>query len=680
MAFKVTNKKIGRNSRDINYLGKDFQSFRDNLVEYAKTYFPSSYNDFSEASPGMMFIEMASYIGDVLGYYTDSTLKESLIQYAGEEKNVFALANLLGYKPKATSPAITTLSVYQLCKATSNGELDTKYLLRINEGLEVRSSVNNEITFRTTEILDFNDATDREVSVYSTTEITNIPDYFLIKKKIQAISAIEKTIEKTFTTSEAFQKLDIEETNVISIESVIDDNGNKWYEVPYLAQETIYIDYPNVEQNDPDLNQFSTTVPYLLKLLKTSRRFVVKTNDNFTTSIHFGGGDSSLSDELIIPNVKNVGLGLNNSVNRMAESYDPTNFLKTKSYGQAPSANSTLSVTYLVGGGVGSNVPQGDLTTITNITYNDDLINTFVDIDNTVYQFVKNSVAVENEIPAKGGRGFDTIEEIRETALANYASQNRAVTAKDYQVRALSMPTKFGSVSKVFAIGDNSLNANSPQSVLNSTDNVTEFAEIVRSIVNSSLAKGGKLPTTNEIKQNVRNFVQKTTQNAELVNPFAINLYTLGYDSNGKLTTLNRAVKENLKTYLNEFRILTDGVNIIDGFVINIGINFDITVYKNYNSKEVVLRCIEEIKSIFSIDNWQFNQTINLSDIELGLAMVDGVASIQKVEIVNKCGGAYAKNSYDIKGATKNKIIYPSLDPSIFEVKFPDKDIKGRAV
>ncbi len=680
MAFKVTNKKIGRNSRDINYLGKDFQSFRDNLVEYAKTYFPSSYNDFNEASPGMMFIEMASYIGDVLGYYTDATLKESLIQYAGEEKNVFALANLLGYKPKATSPAITTLSVYQLCKATSTGELDTKYLLRINEGLEVKSSSNIDITFRTTEILDFNDPTDREVSVYSTTDITNIPDYFLVKKKIQAISATEKTFEQTFTSSEAFQKLDLADKNVISIESIVDDNGNKWYEVPYLAQETIYIDYPNVEQNDPDLYQFSTTVPYLLKLLKTSRRFVVKTNDDFTTSIHFGGGDNSLSDELIIPNLKNVGLGLNNSIDRMSESYDPTNFLKTKSYGQSPSSNSTLTVKYLVGGGISSNVPQGDLTNITNIVFNDDLIDTFVDIDNTVYQFAKSSIAVENEIPAKGGRGFDTIEEIRETALANYASQNRAVTAKDYQVRALSMPTKFGSVSKVFAIGDNSLNANSPQSVLNSTDNVTEFAEIVRSIVNSSLAKGGKLPSTNEIKQNVRDFVQKTTQNAELVNPFAINLYTLGYDANGKLTTLNRAVKENLKTYLNEFRILTDGVNIIDGFIINIGVNFDITVYKNYNSKEVVLRCIEEIKSIFSIENWQFNQTINLSDIELSLAMVDGVASIQKVEIVNKCGGGYARNSYDIKGATKNKIIYPSLDPSIFEVKFPDKDIKGRAV
>lgn len=680
MAFKVTNKKIGRNSRDINYLGKDFQSFRENLIEYAKTYFPSSYNDFNEASPGMMFIEMASYIGDVLGYYTDSTLKESLIQYASEEKNIFALANLLGYKPKSTSPAITTLSVYQLCKATSTGELDTKYLLRIEPGLEVRSTSNNQITFRTNEILDFNDVTDREVSVYSTTQITNIPDYFLVKKKIQAISANENTLEKTFTVSEPFQKIDLVETNVISVESIIDDNGNKWYEVPYLAQETIYIDYPNVEQNDPDLYQFASTVPYLLKLLKTSRRFVVKTNDDFTTSIHFGGGDNSLSDELIIPNLKNVGLGLNNSIDRIAESYDPTNFLKTKSYGQSPSANSKLTVKYLTGGGVSSNVPQGDLTTITNVVFNDDLIDTFTDIDLIVYNFSKSSVAVENEIPAKGGRGFDTIDEIRESALANYASQNRAVTARDYQIRALSMPTKYGSISKIFAIGDNSLNANSPQSVLNSTDNVTEFAEIVRSIVNSSLAKGGKLPTTNEIKQNVRDFVQKTTQSAELVNPFAINLYTLGYDANGKLTTLNRAVKENLKTYLNEFRILTDGVNIIDGFIINIGINFDITVYKNYNSREVVLRCIDELKSVFAIENWQFNQTINLSDIELSLAMVEGVASIQKVEIVNKCGGAYARNSYDIKGATKNKIIYPSLDPSIFEVKFPDKDIKGRAV
>ena len=184
MAFKVTNKNIGRNSRDISYLGKDFQSFRENLMEYAKTYFPSTYNDFNETSPGMMFIEMASYIGDVLGYYTDASLKESLIQYASEEKNVFALASLLGYRPKSSAPAVTTLSVYQLCKADVGGELDTRYLLSVNSGLTVTSNSNSEIKFRTIENLNFNDPTDRDISVYSVSELTNVPDYFLIKKKI----------------------------------------------------------------------------------------------------------------------------------------------------------------------------------------------------------------------------------------------------------------------------------------------------------------------------------------------------------------------------------------------------------------------------------------------------------------------------------------------------------------
>ena len=678
MAFKVTNKNIGKNSRDISYLGKDFEAFRNNLIEYSKTYFPNTYNDFNETSPGMMFIEMASYIGDVLGYYTDSSLKESLIQYAGEEKNVFALANLLGYKPKSTAPAVTTLSVYQLCKSDVGGQVDTRYLLRIDSGLVVKSTSNGDITFRTVENLDFNDPTDREISVYSVNEITNNPDYFLIKKQIQAISATEVNITKTFGSAEAFSSIMLENTNVISIESVTDEDGNKYYEVPYLAQETIYIDYPNVEQNDPDLYQFRDTVPYLLKLLKTSRRFTTKVNDDFTTSVNFGGGDSSLSDELIIPNVKNVGLGLNSSIDRIGESYDPTNFLKTKTYGQAP-ANTTITVNYLIGGGISSNVSQGDLTSISRIVFDDSSVTTS-DLDETILTFVKNSVAVENEIPAKGGRGVDTIEEIRESALANFASQNRAVTAKDYQVRALAMPSKFGSIAKVFAIGDNSLNSNSPESILNSTDNLDEFTNIVKTISTYAISQGGNLPSTTEIKDIVRSFVQKTTQNAELVNPFAINLYTLGYDSNGNLTNLNRAVKENLKTYINEYRMLTDGINIIDGFIINIGVNFEITTYKNFNQREIVLTCINELKSFFDVNNWQFNQPINLSDIELTLAMVEGVASVQSVEIVNKCGGIYARNSYDIKAATKNKIIYPSLDPSVFEVKFPDKDIKGKAI
>jgi len=152
----------------------------------------------------------------------------------------------------------------------------------------------------------------------------------------------------------------------------------------------------------------------------------------------------------------------------------------------------------------------------------------------------------------------------------------------------------------------------------------------------------------------------------------------LGYDNRGNLTNLNRGVKENLKTYLNEYRILTDGININDGFVINIGLDFEIVVYGNYNKSEILLKVINELKDYFNIDNWTFNQTINLSEVELLIANVEGVSSVPMLKFTNKCGGKYSSNSYNIEAATKDKIIYPSLDPSVFEIKFPDSDIKGR--
>lgn len=187
-------------------------------------------------------------------------------------------------------------------------------------------------------------------------------------------------------------------------------------------------------------------------------------------------------------------------------------------------------------------------------------------------------------------------------------------------------------------------------------------------------------PDRRSVQQELQKFlIGKTSNENEKNNPFAINLYLLGYDSNGKLSTLNRAVKENLKTYLNEYKILTDGVNINDGFIINIGINFEVVTYNNYNKSEVITSCIQELKEYFDINNWTFNNTINLSEVELIIANVEGVSSVPKLEVVNKCSGQYSPNSYNITAAIKDKILYPSLDPSVFEVKFPDVDIKGRA-
>jgi hypothetical protein len=676
MAINTINKNFKNKGKDIKYLNKDFASFRANLIEFAKNYFPKTYSDFNESSPGMMFIEMASYVGDVLSYYTDDTLKESLMPYAEDIQSVIALSQFLGYKPKVTSPAISTLSVYQLVPSIGTGvnnEPDSNYYLRIKEGMSVSSTKNN-VEFITTDVVDFSDESGREITIYERDLNTGEATFYLIKKYVQVISATRQIKEVTFASYESFQTIDLDETDIIQIYDVRDSNNNKWYEVPYLAQEMIFIDHPNIEANDPDLYQFKSTVPYILKTIKTPKRFTVKINENGTTTIQFGAGDPTASDEQLIPNLKNVGLGLPNSISRLEESFDPTNFLKTKTYGTSP-ANTTMTIKYYIGGGVNSNVPSGELTKINGIEFEENTA-LFNAAQRVIYNSAKNSVAVDNEIPAVGGRGSETIEEIRQNALANFGAQNRAVTAKDYQIRALSMPTRFGSVAKAYAVADGTLDNNSPSSILASPNHLQEFTDLVMNFVNKPDTEE---PSQQSVQQEITQFlIGKTANENEKNNPFAINLYLLGNDVNGHLTNLNRAVKENLKTYFNEYRMLTDGININDGFIINIGLEFEIIVYPNYNKNETLTKAILELKQYFDVNNWQFNQTINLSEVELLLANIEGVQSVPAIKITNKCGGQYSPNSYNITAATKDKIVYPSLDPSVFEIKFPDADIKGR--
>lgn len=676
MAITKSTKNFKNKGKDINYLNKDFAQFRGNLIEFAKAYFPETYSDFNEASPGMMFIEMASYIGDSLSYYIDDTLKESLMVHADDIENVIALSQYLGYKPKVTSPSVTTLSVYQLVPSigtATDNTYDETYLLRIQEGMVVESK--NNVSFITRDVVDFTDSTDREITPYQTDSVSGEISLYLVKKKVQAISAEVVTEEIDFSSYESFKSVNLAENNIIDIYDVRDSNGNKWYEVPYLAQELVYVDYPNTESNDPDLYQFKETVPYVLNTLKTSRRFVKQVNGDGTTTLQFGAGNPSVNEETIIPSFKNVGLGLPNSISKLNESFDPTNFLKTNTYGTSPS-NTTLTIKYLVGGGVDSNVKKGEITKINNIEYDEDTT-LFTPTQLGLYRSAKSSVAVDNEVPATGGKGGDTVEEIRQNALANFGSQNRAVTAKDYEVRALSMPSKFGAIAKAYATADGTLDNNSPSSILSSPKALQEFTDLVEGFVNKS---DDEELDRKSIQQELQKYlIGKTSNDNEKNNPFAINLYLLGYDSNGKLSSLNKAVKENLKTYLTEYKILTDGININDGFIINIGIDFEIITFKNYNKSEVLTDCISELKNYFSIDNWTFNNTINLSELELIIANVDGVSSVPKLNIVNKCGGEYSSNSYNVQAAIKDKILYPSLDPSVFEIKFPNADIKGKA-
>jgi hypothetical protein len=674
MAIKPTDKNFGSN-RNINYVGKDFATLKQNLIDYTKTYFPNTYSDFNEASPGMVFIEQAAAIGDVLSFYQDTQLKESMLVHASERKNVVALAQAMGYKPKISTPAVTTLTVYQLVPSIGSGENnkpDETYCIRIKEGMEVSSNSNSNVTFRTTDVVDFSLTDGREVDVERRNQFGE-PEFYLLTKKVKAISATQREQSFSFSTYQEYPKLTLTDDNIIEVSSIVSDGGStKWYEVPYLAQESVFIEKANTEANGGELSNSSSVVPYILEVQKVPYRFTTKVNSDNTLDIQFGNGDTRLNDEQILPNTKNIGLGLANSVNRLNQGIDPSNFLKTNTFGVAPNAtNGTLVVKYLIGGGVTSNVNAEDLTRISKIEFEEDLIS----IDNpSLYSEMKQSIAVENLEAAVGGRGSETIEEIRQNALATFGSQNRAVTREDYIVRALSMPERYGSVAKVYVSPDGEVDNNSPSSILASPNNIAEFVGVVEGLQ-------GK--TKSEIQTELVKYLsQKKTAIAEVNNPFAINMYILGYDVNKHLTQINQAVKQNLKTYLGEYRMITDAVNIIDGFIVNIGVDFEIVCYSNYNKREVLSNCLTDIQNYFNIDNWTFNKPINISEIELILANVEGVMSVPSVKIHNLCGGDgnYSPNRYNIDEATKGKMVYPSLDPCIFEVKYPNKDIKGRAL
>ncbi len=674
MALKPLDKNWGNQNKNINYVGKDFAALKQVLIDYTKTYFPNTYSDFNDASPGMVFIEQAAAIGDILSFYQDTQLKESILSYASEKKNVIALAQNMGYKPKVTSPAVTTLTVYQV--VPSNGQTgilnapDTRYLFKIKDGMEVESTTNSNVVFRTVDAVDFANPIDREIEVYERDSNSGVPTRYLITKKVKAISAREVSTSISFGDDTDYPTGTLTDTNIIGIVSIVDNDGNVYYEVPYLAQETIFSEQPNTDYNS-ELSQYVNEVPYILEVKTVPYRFSVKVNSDNTMDLQFGSGDVRLNDEQILPNTKNVGLGLANSVQRLNQGIDPSNFLKTNTFGIAP-INTSLTIKYLVGGGIESNVNTGDLTTIRRIEFEEDLLS-IPDILLTSYNDSKSTIAVENLEPAIGGRGGESIEEIRQNALATFGSQNRAVTRQDYIVRALSMPERYGSVAKVYVSPDGEIDNNSPSSILANPKNIAEFIGIVEGLKDK--------PKQDIQKELLKYLTEKKTSLAEVNNPFAINMYVLGYDSNKNLTNLNQAIKQNLKTYLGEYRMLTDGVNIIDGFIINIGCDFEVICYSNYNKREVLANCLLKVQEYFNIDNWTFNKPINISEIELILANVEGVMSVPSVKISNLCCvDAYADNSYNIEQATKGKIVYPSLDPCVFEVKYPNKDIKGRAI
>ena len=628
--------------KDVNLVGRDFGDIRKNLIDFTKNYFPNTYNDFNESSPGMMFMEMASYVGDVLSYYTDVQLRESVLEEAQEKSNVFTIAQSLGYKPKLYVPATTTLTVYQLVPAQGSGDNvrpNFDYALTLKEGMIVGSSTNSDVEFTTINKVRFGFSSSfdpTEVSVYQIDETTDEPVYYLLKKYVRAVSGKEKETTFDFESPKPYDKIRLSDSDgLVDVIEITDDDGDEWTKVEYLAQDTVFEELPNTTDYSIAMSGYANETPSLLKLKRVPKRYTTRITDDGEIDIQFGSGVSSNADEEILPNPDNVGSALYPASGDLDQGIDPSNFMYAKTYGVAPS-NTTLTVKYRVGNGVDDNIPSSDLTKIVQRVIETDSTG----LVSSTYNVIENSVAVTNEVAAGGGAYEEEIEEVRENAIAYFRAQNRAVTREDYLLRAYALPPQFGSVAKAYVAPDFQIN---------------------------TLLDDGPDP---------------------IPNPLAINFYTLGYDNDKKLALLNPATKQNLQNYMSYYRILTDAVNIKNAYIVNIGIEFEIIVLPNYNSNEVLLRCIDALKKYFNIDRMSINKPIVLTDIYVLLDRVDGVQSVVRpdrdgmggLQIVNKYDGNYSTNKYNIKNATRDGIVYPPKDPTCFEVKYPDVDIKGRVV
>jgi hypothetical protein len=607
-------------NRNISYLNKDFADFRSQLINFSQTYFPNTYTDFTPSSPGIMFMEQASYVGDVLSFYLDNQVQENFLQYARQTNNLYELAYMFGYKPKATGLATVNIDFYQLVPAKTEGAQqipDYDYALFIEQNTTITST--QGASFIIEDSIDFTVSSSLDPTIISIAQISGgEPTYFLLKKTRKATSGTINTTTFTFGAYEEFPTVTINTSNIAEIIDITDSDGNKWYEVDYLAQELVFDDIKNTNINDPNNFQNQGQVPYILKTKQVQRRFATRFINSSTLQLQFGSGNPADIDENIIPNPNNVGLGLPFEKDKLTTAYSPTNFIFTNTYGIAPS-NTTLTVRYLTGGGVLSNVSSNTLTNVstTNVRFLKSNLNP------TTSQYIFNSLTSNNETAASGGKDGDTIEELRQNTISNFNTQLRNVTANDYLVRALSMPGKYGIISKAFA----------------------------------------QKPKASD-------------------NEATLDIYTLSLDFNGKLTIPSTSLKQNLKTYLNQYRIIGDTISIKEAFVINIGCEFEIITFPNFNNNEVLTNCIIELQNYFNISNWQINQPIILRDIYILLDNVEGVQTVKDVKIINKRGTnlGYSQYAYNIEGATQNGVIYPSLDPSIFEVKFPNEDIKGRVV
>ena len=592
-----------KHTRKINYLSRDFSSIKNELIDQAKIYYPDTYKDFSEASFGSLMLDTVAYTSDVLSFYLDYAVNESFMDTALEYNNVLRHARQLGFKFRGAPSTHGVLAIYAIVPATTSGMgIDPSYLPTLRRGSSF--SGENGASFLLVEDLFFDTSKHSHV-VARTDSSTGLPTHYAIKAYARIISGLMGRKTVTVGGYERFLRVKVPASNIAEILKVVDDEGHQYYEVDYLSQNVVYKDIVNSEAS-------SDGVSSILKPFVVPRRFVVERERN-NTYLQFGFGSDSELTGSSVAEPTNVVLDMFGRDYITDTTFDPSKLLGTDKFGVAPS-NTNVDITYRTVTAANANAAVGGITKVGN---------TFVEFANPLVLVkskkddVINSFEVYNEEPIIGDVSLPTTDELKRRTLDHFATQNRAVTKRDYEALTYAMPERYGAIRR---------------------------CRIVRDL--------------DSIKRN-------------------LNLYVLGEDSNGYLTSANNTVKNNLKTWLAQYKMMNDTIDIIDGKIINIQIEYTVVATHDSNKYDVLQATQDMLKAKYANPTY-IGEPFYISEIQTALNKVEGVSDVKRVKVTQKVGGNYSDYRFDIKANTSPDGRYIIMPHNVaFEIKFPDADIKG---
>jgi hypothetical protein len=590
--------------RPISYTNRDFKNIKNDLVNYAKRYYPSTYKDFNEASFGALMLDMVAYIGDQLSFYADYQANESYLDSALEYQNIIRLSRQMGFKMPGAASSTGAATFYILVPASTTGGPDLDYFPILKRGALLSSDGGNVYTLN--ENVNFSN-TSNEITVARVDSSTGSPTWYAVKAFGQILSGQELETSLIVEDYQRFFKAEIDAENVSEILSVTDSQGNEYYEVDFLSQDTVISQVPNYGDE-------KETVPYVLKSKSVPRRFTTEYDAIGNVSIQFGYGSSENLTSDLISDPADVVLDVVGRTHTTDVTFDPTNLITSDKFGVVPE-NTTLIIKYRSNTQENANAKSGAVNSVVN----PDLV--FKERSslnrNTMTEIIQ-SLETSNDSPITGDTSVLLPEEIRERAYSAYASQNRAVTKTDYISLCYRLPSKFGRIRRVNIIRDSDSN-----------------------------------------KRN-------------------LNLYVLSEDSEGDLSIANTTLKTNLKNWLNSYRMMNDTLDIMDGKIINYGVNFEVIVDATANKYEVLSDCVDKIKdSVINIKK-NFGDPIYITDFYKALNSIPGVVDTTTVEIESKSGGVYSSSYHNMDSNLSDDGRYIKIPANaVAELLFPDENIQG---